>query len=59
MLSKTAAAAFAAERWPEHAELLERAVRDRSGDRQDFTAGDARQAIELLRTCVRVASSDS
>ncbi|GAA1446440.1 aminoglycoside adenylyltransferase domain-containing protein [Leifsonia poae] len=56
ILSKTEAAAFAAERWPEHAELLRRAVLDRSGERQEFTVGDARQAIELLRACVRVAS---
>ncbi|WP_374007626.1 nucleotidyltransferase domain-containing protein [Leifsonia sp. LS-T14] len=55
VLSKTAAAAFAAERWPEHAELLERVVRDRSGDRQEFTAGDGREALTLLRKCVAVA----
>lgn len=55
VLSKTAAAAFAADRWPEHAELLERVVRDRSGDRQEFTAGDGREALSLLRKCVAVA----
>ena len=57
VLSKTAAAAFAAERWPEHAELLERVVRDRAGDRQDFTAGDGREALTLLRKCVAVAEN--
>lgn len=55
VLSKTAAAAFAAERWPEHAELLERTVRDRAGERQEFTVRDARQALALLRSCVAVA----
>ncbi|MGO4536315.1 nucleotidyltransferase domain-containing protein [Leifsonia sp. 2MCAF36] len=57
VLSKTAAAAFAAERWPEHAELLERVVRDRAGDRQVFTASDGREALALLRKCVAVAES--
>jgi len=56
VLSKTAAAAYAAERWPEHAELLERVVRDRGGERQSFTAADARQALALLRKCVAVAA---
>ncbi|MGN7799112.1 aminoglycoside adenylyltransferase domain-containing protein [Leifsonia sp. 22587] len=57
VLSKTAAAAFAAERWPEHAELLERVVRDRAGERQEFTAADGREALTLLRKCVAVAES--
>jgi len=56
VLSKTAAADYAAERWPEHAELLQRAVRDRAGDRQEFTVRDGRQALELLRACVDVAA---
>lgn len=55
IVSKTAAARAAAERWPEHADLLDRAVRDRAGERQDFTAADARQAIALLRECVNLA----
>ncbi|WP_348786911.1 nucleotidyltransferase domain-containing protein [Leifsonia sp. NPDC080035] len=55
ILSKTAAARFAQERWPEHADLLDRVVRDRAGDRQTFTAGDAREAIALLRACVAEA----
>jgi hypothetical protein len=57
ILSKTAAARSAAERWPEHAELLDRAVRDRAGERQDFTTADARQAIALLRACVALANT--
>ncbi|MGH1547916.1 nucleotidyltransferase domain-containing protein [Leifsonia poae] len=56
VVSKTAAAAYAAERWPEHAELLERVVRDRAGERQEFTAADGREAVELLRKCVAVAA---
>jgi hypothetical protein len=56
VLSKTDAAAFAAERWPEHAALLDRAVRDRAGERQTFTVVDARQAVQLLRACVDVAA---
>lgn len=55
VLSKTAAADYAAQRWPEHAELLDRAVRDRTGDRQEFTVRDGRQALELLRACVSIA----
>ncbi|WP_285113815.1 nucleotidyltransferase domain-containing protein [Leifsonia sp. fls2-241-R2A-40a] len=55
VLTKTAAADYAAERWPEHAELLRRAVRDRAGERQTFTVRDGRQALELLRACVAVA----
>jgi hypothetical protein len=57
VLSKTAAASFAAGRWPEHADLLERAVRDRAGERQSFTVRDAREALALLRACVAVAES--
>ncbi|MDN4614497.1 nucleotidyltransferase domain-containing protein [Leifsonia sp. F6_8S_P_1B] len=55
VVSKSEAAAVAAARWPEHAELLDRAARDRAGDRQTFTTGDARQAIRLLRECVALA----
>lgn len=55
VLSKSAAADYAAERWPEHAALLERVVRDRAGERQEFTAADAREALALLRKCVEVA----
>jgi len=55
VLSKTAAAAFAAERWPEHAELLRRVARDRAGHRQLFTVRDGREALALLRACVAVA----
>jgi hypothetical protein len=57
IVSKTTAARIAAERWPEHAELLDRAVRDRAGERQEFTAADAREAIALLRACVALARS--
>ncbi|WP_431220519.1 aminoglycoside adenylyltransferase domain-containing protein [Leifsonia xyli] len=55
VLSKTAAASFAAERWPEHADLLDRVVRDRAGERQEFTAQDGREAVALLRKCVAAA----
>jgi len=57
VLTKTAAADYAAERWPEHADLLRRAVRDRTGDRQRFTVRDGREALALLRACVAVAES--
>lgn len=56
IVSKTAAARGAAGRWPEHAELLDRVVRDRAGERQEFTTADARQAIALLRACVGLAA---
>lgn len=55
IVSKTAAARAAAERWPEHAALLDRAVRDRAGERQTFTTTDARESIALLRACVALA----
>jgi hypothetical protein len=55
VLTKSAAGDYAAQRWPEHAELLRRAVRDRAGERQEFTVRDGRQALELLRACVAVA----
>lgn len=57
IISKSAAAEFAAERWPEHADLLRRAVLDRSGDRQRFVVADALQAVALLRACVAAAHS--
>lgn len=52
IISKSAAAAYAAERWPEHAELLHRAAASRSGSSLGFTTGDAREAISLLEKCV-------
>lgn len=55
IISKTAAATFAAERWPEHADLLRRAALDRAGDRQRFVVADALQAVALLRACVDAA----
>jgi len=57
IISKSEAAAFAADRWPEHADLLRRAVLDRAGNRQRFVVADALQAVELLRACVAVARS--
>lgn len=56
ILSKTDAARSAAARWPEHADLLDRAIRDRAGDRQTFVTADAREAIALLRQCVALAT---
>lgn len=58
VLSKTAAAEYAAARWPEHAELLRRTVRDRAGERQEFTVRDGREALALLRACVTVAEAE-
>jgi hypothetical protein len=55
VVSKSEAAAVAAARWPGYADLLDRAVRDRAGERQTFTTGDARQALRLLRECVALA----
>ncbi|WP_158862888.1 nucleotidyltransferase domain-containing protein [Leifsonia sp. AG29] len=57
VISKTQAAAFAAGRWPEHADLLDRVVRHRAGEHQTFTVAEGRQAVELLRSCVEAGTS--
>ncbi|GAA4668187.1 nucleotidyltransferase domain-containing protein [Frondihabitans cladoniiphilus] len=56
IVSKSAAATFAANRWPEFSDLLLRAVASRAGDQITFTAGDARSAVALLEKCVAAAA---
>ena len=53
--SKSEAAEFAAERWPEYADLLARVLASRRGDNQPFTVRDARLAVALVLDCVALA----
>jgi hypothetical protein len=52
VVSKSAAAAFAAERWPGHADLLRRVAAARAGGDAVFTVADAADALDLLEQCV-------
>lgn len=52
ILTKTAAARYAAERWPTYARLLERAIASRSGEAEVFTTRDARDAAKLARELI-------
>ncbi|RJT90363.1 nucleotidyltransferase domain-containing protein [Cryobacterium melibiosiphilum] len=58
VISKSASGAFAAERWPAHAEFLLRAVASRTGEDIPFTVADARQALDLLDQCVEITGVD-
>ena len=60
VVSKSAAAEFAARRWPEYAELLTRVLASRRGEAQQgaarpFTVRDARLAAALALDCVALA----
>lgn len=59
IISKSASGTFAAQRWPEYAELLSRVVASRTGINDSFTAADARAALNLLDQCVAAAEGDS
>lgn len=54
VLSKTEAARFASDKWPDFSDLLGRAVASRAGEDVQFTVADARLAIALLEKCVAV-----
>lgn len=60
VVSKSAAAEFAAQRWPEYAELLTRVLASRRGEAQPcaaqpFTVRDARRAAALVLDCAALA----
>jgi hypothetical protein len=57
IVSKTAAGAYAAERFPEYAELADRCVRWRAGEPEGFTMADGLRAAALIRAVV--ASADT
>jgi hypothetical protein len=59
IVSKTKAAALAAQRWPAHSELLARAVSSRQGESVSFSASDAREALDLLDRCVAFAQPEA
>lgn len=48
ILSESAAAVRAAQRWPAHASLIDRARRSRSGENIGFDVTDAREATSLV-----------
>ncbi|PSL39285.1 uncharacterized protein DUF4111 [Labedella gwakjiensis] len=52
ILSKSAAAGFASERWPRYRDLLARVVSSRHGGDDTFTVADAASALDLLDDCV-------
>ena len=57
--SKTAAGVWAAERFPEHAELIGRCIRSRRGEQISATIGDARAATDLIDAVIaRVTDCD-
>lgn len=57
LISKSEAARYAADRFPEHARLALRVLAHRRGDRQQFTQDDAREAVALARTVIAAAPS--
>ncbi len=59
VVSKSAGARWAAERWPEFAGLVEKAIRSRQGDGETFSVEEACRSVELLRRCVETAHAAS
>jgi hypothetical protein len=57
IVSKTAAGAYAAERFPAYAELAERCVRWRAGEPEEFTMADGLRAAALIRAVVSAAEA--
>ena len=57
IVSKTAAGAYAAERFPDHAELAGRCVRWRAGEPEEFTMADGLRAAALIRAVVSTAET--
>jgi Domain of unknown function (DUF4111)/Nucleotidyltransferase domain len=57
IVSKTAAGAYAAERFPVYADLAERCVRWRAGEPEDFTMADGLRAAALIRAVVADAEA--
>lgn len=52
IVTKTAAGAYAVERFPEYADLAERCVRWRAGEPEEFTMADGLRAAALVRAVV-------
>lgn len=50
--SKSAAAVYAANRWPQYAAFLARAAASRQGEPQAFTVRDGHLAVALVRDCI-------
>jgi hypothetical protein len=60
IISKTAAADYSAQRFPEYAELLDRAKRWRHGeDAATFTVTDARRVVDLIEMIIKDAQRPS
>ena len=57
IVSKTAAGAYAAERFPDHAQLAGRCVRWRAGEPEEFTMADGLRAAALIRAVVSTAET--
>lgn len=56
ILSKTQAGEYAAQKWPEYAELIGRVLQFRATAEGSFSRSDARHALGLLRRCVEHGS---
>ncbi len=59
VVSKTESGRFAARRWPEYADLIERAVRHRAGDEQCFDVDDVRAFVALVDAVVAASQSET
>jgi hypothetical protein len=57
VLTKTAAAAYAADRWPDHADLAARCAAARAGAPAAFAPADGLAAADLVRTVVAAAGA--
>lgn len=57
VVSKTASGQFAAERWPEHGSLIERALSSRAGGLETFGLPDAAAVVALGRRVVEEGKS--
>lgn len=53
VISKTAGGLLVAERWPEFAALVQKAIRARRGADETFTVEEGYAAVELLHRCIR------
>ncbi|MEJ7688992.1 MAG: hypothetical protein WKF76_00355 [Nocardioidaceae bacterium] len=52
-------AGFAARRWPEYADLIERAIRHRAGEKKRFDVDDVRAFVALVDALVAAGQSET
>lgn len=58
VVSKTESGRFAARRWPQYADVIERAIRHRAGDHQQFDVNDVRAVVGLVDAVVEAGQSE-